>query len=193
MKGRIFCLSSVLSFLAIPGVLLFATPARSQQCPLPAVQDCTLVIPGVPGESRVIPDGIEVKSFSFGVTNVGSATGGGGTGKARFSDLQITKATDKSSPVLFQNCAAGQHYPKATLFCRKAGGEQRAPFLSFELQNALTTSVKWSGSSDEGPQEQISFTYGEIKVTYQQQNKEGSIGDTVSRCWDVIKNQPCST
>ena len=65
------------------------------------------------------------------------------------------------------------------------------PYLTFEFNVVFTTSIKWSGSSDEAPTETITFEYESLRVTYRPQNPDGSLGDSVSRCWDVCRNQPC--
>src|SRR4249920_3049801 len=70
---------------------------------------------------------IELESFSWSATNattIGSATGGAGAGKVKQEKLIVTKRYDKSSPPLFAALAAGQHFKKATLTARKAGGTQ---------------------------------------------------------------------
>lgn len=169
---------------------LFGTPAHSAP-----VESCTLLITGVSGESKAIPNGIDVIAFSWGLTHAGThATGGGGgAGKVRFNEFEVTKKTDKSSPVLFENSAAGQHYSHAALACTKAGGDARSgqPYLTFEFQEVFTTSIQWSGSSDQAPTEKVTFEYGSLRVTFRPQNPDGSLGEPVSRCWDVARNQPC--
>ena len=81
-----------------------------------AAQSCVLVIPGVQGESAVIPGGMDVLSFSSGLANSdGRAIGGfgGAAARARFSDFHFIKRIDKASPVLFESAATGQHYGDA--------------------------------------------------------------------------------
>src|SRR5262249_18521011 len=69
--------------------------------------------------------GFEIKGFKVDVenpTSLGSSSGGGGTGKAALKPFEVTKFTDNCSPSLFKSCCTGQHYPKAVLSLRKAGG-----------------------------------------------------------------------
>ena len=65
-------------------------------------------IKGESGDSKH-KDEIEVLSYSWGVTNAGSMShgGGGGEGKATFHDLSFVHKIDKASPVLLQTCATG--------------------------------------------------------------------------------------
>lgn len=178
---------SVLLLVAF-SALLFGTRAYS-------AQSCTLVLPGVQGESTVIPGGIDVMSFSSGLTQPGSGvTGrGGGADRARFQDFQITKKIDKSSPVLFENTAAGHHYSEATLYCSKPGaaGASSQFYLVFDFKVVAVKSIDWSGPSDGAPTEQVTFDYGSLRITYRPQNPDGALGEPVSRCWDVITNRSC--
>ena len=54
-------------------------------------------------------DEIEVLSFSWGVSNAGSSSSGGGcgAGKATFQDLSIVHGIDEATPALLKACATG--------------------------------------------------------------------------------------
>jgi len=134
---------------------------------------------------------IELKDFSFGVENpttIGSATGGAGAGKVKFNAFAIKKTTDKSSPSLFINCAAGSHYDTVTLTCRKAGKDPQ-DYLKFVFSTVFTTKVDWSGPGDLGAEETVAFVYGKVVINYAPQNKDGSLGGFSKTGWDQIKNQ----
>src|SRR5579859_3365259 len=99
----------------------------------PMAFDAFLTFEGSPipiqGEStdKSFPNSIELRSLSFSVENivsVGSATGGAGAGKAKFNEIEITKLSDSSSPVLFKMLVMGQHFTSATITIRKAGGDK---------------------------------------------------------------------
>src|SRR5580765_8167047 len=109
--------------------------------------DAFLKIEGIDGESTddKHKGEIEISSFSWGVSNPGSfaSGGGGGSGKVSFQDLHFTATTSKASPKLFLFCATGEHFKKATLTCRKAGGESqgsRAEFLYVKMEDVLVSS-----------------------------------------------------
>src|ERR1041385_2190139 len=88
----------------------------------------------------------EIKDWSFGVENpttIGSATGGAGSGKAKFNEFTIKKTTDQASPLFFRSCAAGTHFPKIELFCRKAGGEaENNVFMKIHMSDVLISSYQ---------------------------------------------------
>src|SRR6266513_2553311 len=87
-------------------------------------------------------DEIEVLSWSWGVNQPGSmhSGGGGGLGKADFSDLSFTHYVDKASPVMFQACAGGEHIKEALLTVRKAGKTPQE-FLMIKMNDVVITSV----------------------------------------------------
>jgi type VI secretion system secreted protein Hcp len=122
----------------------------------------------------------EIKDFSFGVenpTSIGSATGGAGAGKIKFNEFTIKKTTDSASPAFFKNCCAGAHYSEVVIEMRKAGGDpvnNGKPFLEFKFDTVFTTKIDWSGPSDEGPEESITFVYGKLGVKYWTQEATGA-------------------
>jgi type VI secretion system secreted protein Hcp len=115
-------------------------------------------------------DEIEVLSISWGVSNAGSMShgGGGGEGKASFSDLSFMHTVDKASPVLMQSCATGTHLKEATITHRKAGKGQQE-YLIVKMNDVIITSVQESGSSGGGE------TTESVAVEYKPQKPDGSL------------------
>jgi type VI secretion system secreted protein Hcp len=150
--------------------------------------------PGVDGESTddKHKGEIEIASFSFGVTHaqtVGSATGGAGGGRAQMQDIHFTKDVDKSSAVLFQHCAVGTHFDKATLSVRKAGGSQME-YLKYVMQTVFVTSYQVGTShGQETATEQFSLAVGKVSYDYTPQKPDGSPGASVHGGWDALANK----
>src|SRR5271155_141355 len=75
--------------------------------------DMFLKLDGVNGESKDKVHGkeIDVLSWSWGLTNSGSAHvgGGAGSGKVNVQDLCVSKYVDSSSPNLMLACCQGTH------------------------------------------------------------------------------------
>ncbi|MBX7244857.1 MAG: type VI secretion system tube protein Hcp [Candidatus Sumerlaeaceae bacterium] len=69
---------------------------------------------GVDGESKapMRMGWIDLISCSHDITNMRprASGGGGGAGKASFSDISFAKRYDKSSPKLAEACASGQRF-----------------------------------------------------------------------------------
>lgn len=159
--------------------------------------DYFLVLDGVTGETTDgnMKGAIALQSFSYGVSNtttIGSATGGAGGGKASFDHFTITKSVDSASTVIFQNCASGKHYKKATLTCRKAGGDTSKPgqeYFVVDFGTVFVVGYQHAGSSgDDAPQETITFAYGAVKETYKSQKPDGTLSGKVEFGWSQIKN-----
>ena len=99
----------------------------------------------------------EIYSFSWGASNpvtIGSAGAGAGSGKVSISSFNIMKKSDTASANLFLNCCKGQHFTKANVVLRKAGGTA-LEYLKYDFDEVFVESIQWSGSSggDDSPTE----------------------------------------
>ena len=70
---------------------------------------------------------IEILRWNFDLSNKPSTLqgGGAGTGKSVPGEFQFDKSLDKSTPVLAQVTAAGDHFNSAIITVRKAGERSR--------------------------------------------------------------------
>jgi type VI protein secretion system component Hcp len=183
-----------------PGNLYIIDPSRGQSCPGPAGSApaldwnfagprgsrgpqgppgnaVTLATPPVKRSSGPIGHvdlgtGSHKLSFKIVEVSLGShgAGGGGGAGKVKFHDITITKKVEPSSPALSLSLSRGEHFKKAVIVCRKAG-EKPLEYFTITLSDANVSAVQTQpASGDEGPTEQITFVYGQVKVEYQPQN-----------------------
>jgi type VI secretion system secreted protein Hcp len=156
--------------------------------------DYLLEIDGIKGESSddKHKGTIEIESFSWGATQQGSfsAGGGGGAGKVSFSDMSFTTRVNKSSPILMLSCATGQHIKKAVLFVRKAGGDQQ-DYYTVTMTDLLVSSYQSGGSAhgDALPVDQFSLNFGSIKFEYKPQKPDGSLDSAVTAGYDLKANK----
>jgi type VI secretion system secreted protein Hcp len=156
--------------------------------------DYFLKIDGVPGESTDSKHKgeIEIQSFSWGESNMGSAGhgGGGGSGKVVPQDLSISKRMDKSSPVLFISCATGSHFKDAVLTARKAGAGGQQEYLKITMEEVLVTNYQVSGAdgSDNIPNESLTLNFAKLEVSYKPQNPDGTLGAEVKQKYDFSQN-----
>src|SRR5687767_15445760 len=115
-----------------------------------AAVDYFLKIDGIDGESTDAKhkNEIDIESWSWGETNAGTHAGGGGggAGKVAMQDFHFVMRVNKASPKLLLACAAGQHIKKATLLCRKAGGDQQE-YLKMEFSDLLISNFQTGGSA----------------------------------------------
>ena len=153
--------------------------------------DVFLKLGDIKGESKDAKHAgeIDVLSWSFGVSQTGTMGhgGGGGAGKANFSDLNIMHAVDKASAVLMTKCATGEHIKEGTLVSRKAGKGQQE-YLIIKMNDILITSVQPSGSS-EHPMESVSMNFAKIILEYKPQKEDGSLDAGLFFKYDVKQNK----
>lgn len=156
--------------------------------------DYFLKIEGIEGESTddKHKGQIDVQSWSFGETQSGSAShgGGAGVGKVSMGDFHFTMHVSKASPKLFLACANGEHLKSATLICRRAGKEQ-VEYMNVKMSDCLISSFQTGGSagSNELPIDQVSFNFAKIEVEYKEQKADGTAGGSVKAGWDVKANK----
>ena len=131
--------------------------------------DMFLKLDGIKGESldEKHKGEVDILSFSWGASNPSSfgTGGGGGAGKVSVRDFSFVHRIDKSSPVLMQRCATGQHIPAATLTVRKAG---RVPveYLKVTLEDCLVSSFQISGNSAGTPSDAFSLNFAKVEIAY---------------------------
>jgi type VI secretion system secreted protein Hcp len=134
---------------------------------------------------------VEVLSWSWGVQQSGTMAhgGGGGEGKASFSDFNFTHHVDKASPVLMKACATGEHIKEATITVRKAGKGQQE-YLIFKMSDIIVTNVNPSGSGDSAATaESVALQCAKIALEYKPQKADGSLDAGIHFKYDIKSNK----
>lgn len=153
--------------------------------------DYFLKLDGIKGESldSSHKEDIQLLSWSFGATQGGTASigGGSGAGKVQAEDFHFVKFVDKATPKLLLACANGEHIPKAILVARKAGKEQQE-YLKITLSDLLVSGYHTSGNG-QLPVEEISINFGKIEVEYKEQKQDGSLAGVVKGGYDLKQNK----
>jgi type VI secretion system secreted protein Hcp len=143
--------------------------------------------PEVPGESRQkgFENQIEILSFSWGVSQAGgySYGGGGGVAKANMQDLSVSFRQCGASPKLMQFCASGKHLDEAVLTCLKAG-ETPQKYLEITLTDVIISSYQTGGSGDDMPIESMSLNFSKVKEEYFGQDDTGTVVSKGAGIWD---------
>ncbi|HKE73096.1 MAG TPA: type VI secretion system tube protein Hcp [Acidimicrobiales bacterium] len=150
-----------------------------------------LKIDGIEGDSN--HEGhkgeIDIEAWNWGVTQSGTAHGGGGgAGRATFQDMSFVARISKASPKLFMSCATGLHHKSAQL-TGAAAGEKMRPFLTYKLSDVLVSSVQESGSEAGPPQEHFSLNYAKIEMSFTPQDATGAAGAPIVAGFDVKHNK----
>jgi type VI secretion system secreted protein Hcp len=157
--------------------------------------DMFLKITDIKGESTDAKhkDEIDVESFSWGATQLGtsgSAGGGMGAGKVQMQDFHFVMRTNKASPKLFLSVATGKHIKEAILTARKAGGKEQIEFLKIKFTDILVSSYQQAASADVGaPNDSFSLNFSKIEVEYFSQGPTGQVEQPIKAGWDLRKNQ----
>lgn len=130
--------------------------------------DFFLKIDGIKGESRDAKHAgqIEIESFSWGLSNPGSAGvgGGGAAGKVSMQDFHFVTPVSTASPQLMLGCATGKHLKQAILTVRKAGGKQE-DYLTVKMTDILVSSFQQGGAGgDVQPMDQVSLNFSKVEL-----------------------------
>jgi type VI secretion system secreted protein Hcp len=122
--------------------------------------DVFLDIDGIKGEStdHDHKGGIDVLSFSWGLTNDVSPTR---AGNVSVHDISITHRMDKSSPGLMFSCASGKHITEATLTVRTAG-KPPLEYMKIKMEDVLVSSYQAGGHSSGIPTGEFSLNFSKI-------------------------------
>lgn len=135
---------------------------------------------------------IDVLAWNWGMSQSGSmhVATGGGSGKVSVQDITITKKVDKSSPKLIKYCCDGNHFEKALLTVRKAGGGNPVEYLKLEMKPVIITNISTGGSQgDDTVMETVTLNFAKFKVMYQPQDDKGAKkGGSVDQGWDISQN-----
>jgi type VI secretion system secreted protein Hcp len=155
--------------------------------------DMFLKITDVKGESKDSKHSgeIQIESFSWGATQLGTSAQGSGAGggKVSMQDFHFVMSSNSASPTLFLFCANGKHLKEAALTCRKAGGTQN-DFLKVTMTDVLVSSFQTGGSqSGEIPMDQISINYSKIEIDYLTQDEKGITKSAGKKWWDMKTNK----
>ncbi len=146
----------------------------------------------IEGESRDSKHSkeIDVLAWSWGMSQSGSSHvgGGSGAGKVNVQDLSVTKYVDSATHTLFGFCCSGDHFDKATLVVRKAGGEA-LEYLKITMEQVMITSVSTGGSGGEDRlTENVNLNFAKYKLEYTPQDDKGKAGAVKTQGWDIAKN-----
>jgi type VI secretion system secreted protein Hcp len=154
--------------------------------------DMFLKLDGLNGESKdkVHTKEIDVLSWSWGMSNSGTAHvgGGAGAGKVNVQDLCVSKYVDSSSPKLMLNCCNGQHFAKAQLTVRKAGGTA-IEYIKVKMETVLISGITSGGSLGEDRlTENVILNFAKVSVDYTPQDDKGAAGTAIPFAWDIAAN-----
>ena len=155
--------------------------------------DMFMKIDAVDGEAQdsKYKKAIDVLSWTWGMSNSGSAHvgGGAGAGKVNVHDLTFTKWVDSATPKLALACCSGKHFKDALLIVRKAG-DKPVEYLKIKMDTVLISSVSTGGSGGEDRlTENVTLNFSKVSLDYVPQDDKGSPGTAIPMSWDIGSNE----
>lgn len=142
-------------------------------------------------------NGFDIIDFSFGVenqVNVGSASGGLGSGRVQLERFEFSKNMDTASCDMVLNACTGAHIDELHLSLRKGGGDTSTSggeFVHVTMYNVVIESIKWSGSDgDETFKDNVVVAFAGIKIEYKKQDFKGKLTDGGAMEWNQTTNKP---
>jgi type VI protein secretion system component Hcp len=99
--------------------------------------------------------------------------------------VEFTRAIDKSSPALLQNCINRKVFKSASLIKRKAAGGPSAGevFLRFDFTDVLMKSIEWD--NEEPIKETCEFVCRAVTIHYLPQLPDGTLGAAKQAFWSA--------
>ena len=163
-----------------------------------------LDIPDITGESKSPNadwrDKIEVQTMAFDVSQRTSLEAGSGliSGGAIFGALHITKAMDKSTPLLFGKLAAGQPLASAILRVSRPGAATSGPYgglfeaETYTMKNIIIGSYQTSGAPGPGglPLESWTLAFTAISEVYHTVDAAGKMQPAQNAGYDIASGIP---
>lgn len=104
------------------------------------------------------------------------------SGAPTASDVVIVKRIDAASLNLHQTLARGEHLSEITIELCKSACAHGSKYMQFVFTDAIITKLDVGGSTESGVLESVSFNYGEVEMTYFEQDKKGESTGSVK--WD---------
>lgn len=130
---------------------------------------------------------IELHSFQFGVgRGIGSPVGKASNREASepsVSEVTVTKTTDETSPLLFQEAVIGKSKDVIIHFVRTSA-DKLETYLEYTLTNTLVSGFSLSSGGD-APSESVSLNFTKVEVKYTPFDDKHAAGTPVPAGYDM--------
>lgn len=152
-----------------------------------------LKLEGVTGDSTKRDNEIDVISWSWDMSQPGTAHMGKGAGAGRVSvgDVQITKYVDGSTPMLMLMCCQGKHITEGQVTIERASGDAKPlEYMVLKMKNIFITNVSPSVSDgDATGMEAISLNFESFEVEVKAQTETGGGGGVAKAKFNMATNK----
>ena len=111
------------------------------------------------------------------------------TGRARFQEMEFTKAVDMATPVLYAACSAGTDLKTATLEVYRTANATNLLVLKISLTEPIISQIATGGYGDgQIPMDKFTINFTKITMEYVQQGLDGNSPGKTSFGWDLSTN-----
>ena len=111
------------------------------------------------------------------------------TGRARFQEMEFTKAVDMATPVLYAACSAGPDLKTATLEVYRTANGTNLLVLKIALTEPIISQIATGGYGDgQIPMDKFTINFTKITMEYVQQGLDGNSPGKTSFGWDLSTN-----
>ena len=136
---------------------------------------------------------IILQSFSLGISlpiGMDTANTERTMGRPNFSDFQLNKATDQSTPALYAACAAGTKIGNATISIGRNEGGAFMLQMQYVLTNAMISNISTGGGGE--MMDSFSLHFSQVTAQYTQQNVDSTKKGSASFGWNLSTNAAVS-
>jgi len=135
-------------------------------------------------------DLLHVDSVGYGVSRPSHMESGAGQGKRHVdactvSDIQISRASDKASPLLFNEACGGEPVAVEIDFT-KTDKKKLVTYLKYKLKDVLISSYSQSGGEG-GASESLSMNFMEIEIIHTPFGADGKGGTPAKGKFNVAE------
>jgi len=143
---------------------------------------------GIDGEADIInhEKWTEIRSFNIGVHKPTSEKSDNKNQSisTKFHDIQLTKNTDRSSPLLYSACALGKPFDKVNVHYVTTTKSGPHAITKYELNRVFITMFEQETTGDR-PIDRMTLRYMTIMYTQVPVNSEGVPGPTTEFAWVI--------
>ena len=148
----------------------------------------TLTLDGIKGPSRLVPDGVDLLTYSVAVNATPSYHGGGGDAKPTFSDFQFSSEPGPASPEIFGALVTGRHFKTIQLWVFDTQVNLKAPVATWKLGDAFLTSFRQESQGGEIV-DLFSASFRTLDYQYTITDKNGTGKGSSKTKWDIENNK----
>ena len=141
-----------------------------------------------PGHEREI----DVSSFHWTVNNSVCMQEDIGFGRANVRNIVLNKSTCRATPKLWKAIVEGSRFKGATIFVRKAAGNDPLNYLVIVMTDLSVVRQEFNGDSDGIVAESFELSFSEVEIIYQQQKDDGTKeGGEIAANYNIQTNATC--